>query len=131
MDFIKEWSDSFAKQYGAEFLICHISKVTGEDLAGADVLMLVRCTTPYAAFVCAEYKKSGGTLIAFYDDDLLNPPPAINYRLRNARKKAVLGILRHADILMSGNKYLMDKYSKIYGTGRVVLADAIGEVRQI
>lgn len=123
-----EMEDLYKKE-GIEAQFISISDVSNKDLNTATVLMLVRPENSFSYRIARDAKKRGSFVIAFCDDDLLNPPkdlPSVPWR-KSFLKKCI----QKSDVIESTSPYICDKYSKLIKSKRSFVAHSAVSKKKI
>lgn len=96
-------------------------KVSNKDIHIADVIILIRPHNFLSQKIAERGKQSGGFIITFMDDDMLNYPaelPTISWRKRSLKR-----VLKISDLLLTSNPYVAKKYTKFSSGNRSAIVD--------
>ena len=97
-----------------------LTNITISDIDNNDVLVLIRPNDTLSSDIAKKAKRSGCTVVVYFDDDLLNHRPVAPWRL-----KGIKSVLINSDVIWSSNRYICERYKKYTTTDRVAVTDTI------
>lgn len=106
-----------------------ITKVTVRNLNESDVIVLIRPQNVLAVSIAKKAQKAGKFVIVFLDDDLLNLPKSMP--LVPWRRKSLIATLKNADIVLSSNPYICEKYQNYTKKKRSTIQDTVVSIKDL
>lgn len=108
----------FLEQQGRiHFEAVSLSQIKREQLAMADVVVMVRGSTKLERLLADQIKKSGKFLIYVLDDDLLHVPSYVSsadYYMRKDIQNNIRSLMDRADCLITPSVFLAEKYGHLF-----------------
>lgn len=116
-------SEQNADPNGSVIQYKKITDITKENIDWCDVFSMIRPSDPYSVFLAKRAKESGCFVVAFFDDDLYNPPksrPTPNWRIRNVRKA-----MEVSNVLSTCSPHIQNKYRDFTADKRAVCSNSV------
>lgn len=104
------------QEIGVDFRFRLINDITCDDLRWCDTYLSIRPNTPAAARIAKAVKQAKKNYIVFFDDDLLNRPFGLKWRVTSSKKSMNL-----ADVLIATNPKILEDYKAYIPTNRSFL----------
>lgn len=98
-----------------------VSKISNRDLSQCDILYIIRPNNAAFARIARLARSKAITVVFSLDDDLLNLPE--DYADMPWRKTGLLKAAKNADIIVSSNLYICERYSRAANVSRIALVD--------
>ena len=106
-----------------EFRFVQVAQVTQEDIDWCDVFDMIRPSDPYSVFLAKRAKEAGCFVIAFFDDDLYNPPksrPTPSWRITSVKNALAV-----SNLLSTCSPHIREKYRDLTADKRAFSSDSI------
>ena len=114
---------------GSNFSFRNVLNINKRILLENDILIMIRPNHKIFEKIAKKAQKNGLIIIYYTDDDLMNLPkglPDIPWR-----KRGMYESLKYADVIMSPNRYLCEKYASLCGTVRKVILNTTVEKKEV